>query len=109
MAVALVRSWPRAHVAFEEGTQAQWLRDVLIDQVERVVVCNVRGKHRWRTRTIASMPMECRRSCASEISSRCSTARRALRNPLRRGGSPSPRSDAPETETRKLSIVHCWL
>ncbi len=42
--VALVRSWPRVQVAFEEGTQAQWLHDVLIDQVERVVVCNVRGK-----------------------------------------------------------------
>jgi hypothetical protein len=42
--VALLRSWPRVHVAFEEGTQAQWLHDVLIDQVERVVVCNVRGK-----------------------------------------------------------------
>jgi hypothetical protein len=42
--VALVRSWPRVHAAFEEGTQAQWLHDVLIDQVERVVVCNVRGK-----------------------------------------------------------------
>jgi hypothetical protein len=41
--VALVRSWPRVHVAFEEGTQAQWLHDVLIDRVERVVVCNVRG------------------------------------------------------------------
>ena len=42
--VSLVRSWPRVHVAFEEGTQAQWLHDVLIDQVERVVVCNVRGR-----------------------------------------------------------------
>lgn len=42
--MTLVRSWPRAHVAFEEGTQAQWLHDVLIDQVERVVVCNMRGK-----------------------------------------------------------------
>jgi len=42
--LTLVRSWPRVHVAFEEGTQAQWLHDVLIDQVERVVVCNVRGK-----------------------------------------------------------------
>jgi len=44
--VALVRnpSSPRVHVAFEEGTQAQWLHDVLIAQVERVVVCNVRGK-----------------------------------------------------------------
>jgi len=44
--VALVRnpSWPRVHVAFEEGTQAQWLHDLLIDHAERVVVCNVRGK-----------------------------------------------------------------
>ena len=33
----------RAHVAFEEGTQAQWLHDLLIDHAERVVVCNVRG------------------------------------------------------------------
>ena len=42
--VALLRSWLRVHVAFEGGTQAQWLHDVLIDQVERVVACNVRGK-----------------------------------------------------------------
>jgi len=42
--VALLRSWPRVHVAFEEGTQAQWLHDVLRDKVERVVVCNLRGK-----------------------------------------------------------------
>jgi transposase len=42
--VALLRSWLRVHVAFEEGTQAQWLHDVLSDQVERVVVCNLRGK-----------------------------------------------------------------
>jgi transposase len=42
--VALLRSWPRVQVAFEEGTQAQWLHDILVDQVERVVVCSVRGK-----------------------------------------------------------------
>ena len=35
---------PRVHVAFEEGTQAQWLHDLLIDQAERVIVCNVRGR-----------------------------------------------------------------
>jgi transposase len=34
----------RVHVAFEEGTQAQWLHDLLRAHVERVVVCNVRGK-----------------------------------------------------------------
>lgn len=35
---------PRVHVAFEEGTQAQWLHDVLKPHVERVVVCNIRGR-----------------------------------------------------------------
>ena len=50
--IALVRSWPRVHVAFEEGTQALWLHDVLTEYVERVVVCNVRGRVRSRTRTI---------------------------------------------------------
>jgi hypothetical protein len=34
----------RVHVAFEEGTQAQWLHDVLKPHADRVVVCNVRGK-----------------------------------------------------------------
>jgi transposase len=31
------------HVAFEEGTQAQWLHDLLVPIVQRVVVCNRRG------------------------------------------------------------------
>lgn len=35
---------PRVHVAFEEGTQAQWLHDLLEPHAEKVVVCNVRGK-----------------------------------------------------------------
>ena len=34
----------RVHVAFEEGTQAQWLHDLLVDHAERVIVCNVRGR-----------------------------------------------------------------
>jgi hypothetical protein len=34
------------HVAFEEGTQAQWLRDLLSPRVSRVVVCNRRGTPR---------------------------------------------------------------
>ncbi len=43
--VRLVRSQgPRVHVAFEEGTQAQWLHDLLQPVAERVIVCNVRGK-----------------------------------------------------------------
>ena len=43
--VGLVRGQgPRVHVAFEEGTQAQWLHDLLQPVAERVIVCNVRGK-----------------------------------------------------------------
>jgi len=34
----------RVRVAFEEGTQAQWLHDVLQPHAEQVIVCNVRGK-----------------------------------------------------------------
>ena len=33
------------HVALEEGTQAQWLHDVLVPLVDRVVVCDRRGEH----------------------------------------------------------------
>lgn len=32
------------HVAFEEGTQAQWLHDLLVPVVDGVVVCNRRGE-----------------------------------------------------------------
>ena len=43
--LTLVRSaGPRVHVAFEEGTQAQWLHDLLVDHAERVIVCNMRGR-----------------------------------------------------------------
>jgi hypothetical protein len=42
--LAFVRSMRGAvHVAFEEGTQAQWLSDLLTPVVQRVVVCNRRG------------------------------------------------------------------
>ena len=34
------------HVAFEEGTQAQWLHDLLVPLVDRVVVCDGRGQPR---------------------------------------------------------------
>ena len=34
---------PRVHVAFEEGTQAQWLHDLLVPHAEKVIVCNTRG------------------------------------------------------------------
>ncbi|MEN8183691.1 MAG: transposase [Myxococcota bacterium] len=34
------------HVAFEEGTQAQWLHDLLSPRVDRVIVCDRRGEKR---------------------------------------------------------------
>ena len=34
------------HVAFEEGTQAQWLHDLLTPLVDRVIVCDRRGETR---------------------------------------------------------------
>ena len=34
------------HVAFEEGTQAQWLHDLLTPVVARVIVCDRRGERR---------------------------------------------------------------
>src|SRR5436853_4036547 len=43
--VGLVRGLGgRVHIVFEEGTQAQWLHDVLKEHAERVIVCNVRGR-----------------------------------------------------------------
>jgi len=43
--LALIRSaGPRVHVAFEEGTQVQWLHDLIAPHAERVVVCNTRGR-----------------------------------------------------------------
>jgi len=34
------------HVTFEEGTQAQWLHDLLVCRVDRVLVCDRRGEKR---------------------------------------------------------------
>jgi hypothetical protein len=34
------------HLAFEEGTQAQWLPELLAPRVERLVVCDRRGEPR---------------------------------------------------------------
>jgi len=36
---------PRVHLAFEEGTQAQWLHDLVAPHAEKVVVCNTRGQN----------------------------------------------------------------
>lgn len=39
------------HVTFEEGTQAQWLHDLLLPLVESVVVCNRRDTRRQGTKS----------------------------------------------------------
>ena len=50
--VRLVRSaGPRVHVAFEEGTQAQWLHDLLAPHAETIVVCNTRGQSESRNKS----------------------------------------------------------
>src|SRR5260370_34655367 len=36
------------HVAFEEGTQAQWLHELVAPLADRVVVCDQRGRPRHR-------------------------------------------------------------
>src|SRR6266542_1522251 len=38
------------HVTFEDGTQAQWLHDLLVPLVDRVVVCDRRGAPRQGTK-----------------------------------------------------------
>lgn len=43
--INLVRSvGPHVHVALEEGTQAQWLHDVITPVAQTVVVCSTRGR-----------------------------------------------------------------
>jgi len=36
-------------VAFEDGTQAQWLHDLLVPHAEKVIVCNVGGQNEGGT------------------------------------------------------------
>lgn len=60
------------HVTFEEGTQAQWLHELVVPLVDRVVVCDQRGSPGPGTRAIGSMPTSCRscsgaRACARYI------------------------------------------
>jgi len=37
---------PRVHVAFEDGTQAQWLHDVIAPHTEKMIVYNLRGERK---------------------------------------------------------------
>jgi len=42
--VGLVQRWgPNVHVVFEEGTQAQWLHDMLLPHCAKLVVCDPRA------------------------------------------------------------------
>ena len=63
--LSLVRgAGSRVHVAFEEVTQAQWLHDLLEPHVERVMVCNVRGKNEVSNKSAASTQSSWRNCCA---------------------------------------------
>jgi hypothetical protein len=54
---------PRVHVVFEEGTQAQWLHDLLQPHAERLIVCNVREEMAKLTlaRKLASVVLRLRK------------------------------------------------
>src|SRR5437016_986908 len=56
------------HVAFEEGTQAQWLHDLLAPRVDRVIVCDgpgpaaaSAGSLECPARLVSSRPRQLRR------------------------------------------------
>ena len=66
---------PRVHLAFEEGTQAQWLHDLVAPHAEKVVVCNTRGQNGSGKRTTASTWIECPRICGEARSNGCTTGR----------------------------------
>ncbi len=53
------------HVTFEEGTQAQWLYDLLAPLVDRVVVCDRPERRARATRGIRSMPTSSPSCCAA--------------------------------------------
>ena len=67
------------HVAFEEGTQAQWLYDLLSPQVDRVIVCDVRGEKRSATRGTALMPTICRSDYYAAVCAQYTTAHESER------------------------------
>ena len=56
------------HVTFEEGTQAQWLYDLLVPVVDRVLVCDRRGeKRRGRHKGDQADADELSESCAGAV------------------------------------------
>ena len=63
------------HVVFEEGTQAQWLHDLIAPLVARVVVCDRRGERRHANKNdLAAMPTSCPSSCDAAACGRFITA-----------------------------------
>ncbi len=82
-AVAL-RDWLQGmrgaiHVALEEGTQAQWLHDLLTPVVARVIVCDRRGEPTRSNKGDAHDATNCRSSCAVSDCARCITGVRSAR------------------------------
>ncbi|MEZ4423049.1 MAG: hypothetical protein R3E98_06560 [Gemmatimonadota bacterium] len=55
-------------MTYEEGTQAQWLHDLLEPRVARVLVCNRRGEKRQGNEGAGSTRMSCPTDCAGAAS-----------------------------------------
>ena len=74
-------------VAFEEGTQAQWLHDLLIPLVHRVVVCDRHGKSAMGIRAIGWTPTSSRPGwVAAGLEGATITSTISTRSALRRAG-----------------------
>jgi hypothetical protein len=55
------------HVAFEEGTQAQWLYDLLSPVVDYVIVCDRRGEHQGNKNDQSDADMLSRRLLTGDL------------------------------------------
>jgi transposase len=55
------------HVVFEEGTQAQWLHDLLRPLVDRVVVCDRRGERRGNKADVMDADMLSQRLLTGDV------------------------------------------
>ncbi len=67
------------HVAFEEGTQAQWLHDLLMPVVDRVLVCDRRGTPKQGNKGDQVDATSCRNCCAAGGCARSITTVRTAR------------------------------
>jgi hypothetical protein len=67
------------HVAFEEGTRAQWLHDLLKPHGHHVAVCDRRGEKKQGNKAIRWTPISSQRTCGAAHCEPSTTAVRAGR------------------------------